>query len=108
MILPGEENDDPLQRLQCWKNDHFPQCNWDDRLWAYMCQASEELRVEWRDTLNDLVLYNLLGMGIFDWKGRNVRAPAAVPGMCLATAFATHLLPHILELEKKVLEESLG
>ena len=73
-----------------------------------MCQASEELRVEWRDTLNDLVLYNLLRMGIFDWKGRNVWAPAAVPGMRLATVFAICLLPQILELEKKVLEESLN
>ena len=71
-----------------------------------MCQASEELRVEWRDTLNNPVLYNLLRMGIFNWKGRNVRAPAAIPGMRLATAFITCLLPQILELEKKVLEES--
>ena len=73
-----------------------------------MCHASEELQVEWRDTLNDPVLYNLLRMGIFDWKGRNVRAPAVIPGMCLATAFTTRLLPRILELEKKVLEESLN
>ena len=73
----------------------------------YICQASKELQVEWRDTLNDPVLYNLLRMGIFDWKGRNVQAPAAVLGMRLATAFATRLLPRILELEKKVLEESL-
>ena len=72
-----------------------------------MCRASEELRVEWKDTLNNPVLYNLLRMGIFDWKGRNVQAPAAVPGMRLVTAFTTRLLPRILELEKKVLEESL-
>ena len=63
--------------------------------------------MEWRDTLNDPVLYNLLRMGIFDWKGRNVRAPAAILGMRLVMVFATHLLPRILELEKKVLEESL-
>ena len=72
-----------------------------------MCHASEELWVEWRDTFNDPVLYNLLTMGIFDWKGRNVQAPVAVPGMRLVTAFATRLLPCILELEKKVLEELL-
>ena len=63
--------------------------------------------MEWKDTLNDPVLYNLLRMGIFDWKGRNVRAPATILGMHLATALATHLLPHILESEKKVLEELL-
>ena len=45
-------------------------------------------------------------MGIFDWKGRNIWAPAAIPGMRLAMAFTTRLLPCILELEKKVLEES--
>ena len=72
-----------------------------------MCQASEELQVEWKDILNNPVLYNLLRMRIFDWKGRNIQALAAIPGMQLAMAFTTHLLPHIPELEKKVLEKSL-
>ena len=39
---------------------------------------------------------------IFDWKGRNVWAPVSVPAMHLAKAMTTCLLPHILELEKKV------
>ena len=76
-------------------------------MWAYMCQASEELLVEWKGALNDLVLYNLLRMGIFDWKGANVRPNASIPAMCFSMALATRLLPCILELEKKVLEELL-
>ena len=93
---------DPLQRLQRWKNDHFPQCFFEDHLWCYMCRASEELRVEWKDHLHDPVLYNLLRMGIFDWKGANVRPNASIPAMRFSTALATRLLPRILELEKKV------
>ena len=76
-------------------------------MWAYMCWALEELRVEWKGVLNDPVLYNLLRMGIFDWKGANVRPNASIPAMRFSTALATRLLPRILELEKKVLEESL-
>ena len=66
-----------------------------------MCQVSKELYVKWKDTLNDPVLYNLLRMGIFDWKGKNVRAPVLVLVMRLAMSMTAHLLPCILELEKK-------
>ena len=41
-------------------------------------------------------------MGIFDWKGVNVRPNASIPAMRFSTALATRLLPRILELEKKV------
>ena len=77
-------------------------------MWVYMCRASEELRVEWKGVLNDPVLYNLLRMGIFDWKGANVRPNASIPAMRFSTALATQLLPRILELEKKVSLKSLS
>ena len=73
-----------------------------------LAPSDEELRVEWKGHLNNPVLYNLLRMGIFNWKRANVHRAAAILAMCFSTVLVTRLLPCILELEKKVLEESLN
>ena len=52
-----------------WKQDAMPELHNDDALWAYLMQASEELRMMDRSRLNDQTLWHLLDMGIFDWEG---------------------------------------
>ena len=43
-------------------------------------------------------------MGIFDWKGHDVRLNQVTPAMWHSTAIATRLAPRILELESKVVD----
>ena len=47
-------------------------------------------------------------MGIFDWKGHDVRLYQVTPAMWHSTTIATRLIPRILELESKVVDTSSG
>ena len=47
-------------------------------------------------------------MGIFDWKGHDVRLHQVTPAMWHSTAIATRLIPRILELETKVVDTFSG
>ena len=47
-------------------------------------------------------------MGIFDWKGHDVRLHQVTPAMWHSTAIATWLVPRILELETKVVDTFSG
>ena len=47
-------------------------------------------------------------MGIFDWKGHDVRLHQVTPVMWHSTAIATRLVPRILELETKVVDTFSG
>ena len=47
-------------------------------------------------------------MGIFDWKGHDVRLHQVTPAMWHSTAIATRLVPRILELETKVVDTFSG
>ena len=47
-------------------------------------------------------------MGIFDWKGHDVRLNQVTPAMWHSTAIATRLVPRILELESKVVDTFSG
>ena len=47
-------------------------------------------------------------MGIFDWKGHDVRLHQVTPAMWHSTAIATQLVPRILELETKVVDTFSG
>ena len=47
-------------------------------------------------------------MGIFDWKGHDVRLHQVTPAMWHSTAIATRLVPRILELESKVVDTFSG
>ena len=47
-------------------------------------------------------------MGIFDWKGHNVRLNQVTPAMWHSTAITTRLILRILELESKVVDTSSG
>ena len=47
-------------------------------------------------------------MGIFDWKGYDVRLNQVTPAMWHSTAIATRLVLRILELESKVVDTSSG
>ena len=43
-------------------------------------------------------------MGIFNWKGHDVRLNQVTPAMWHSTGIATRLVPRILELESKVVD----
>ena len=47
-------------------------------------------------------------MGIFDWKGHDVRLNQVTLVMWHSTAITTRLVPRILELETKVVDTSSG
>ena len=47
-------------------------------------------------------------MGIFDWKGHDVRLNQVTPAMWHSMAIATRLVPRILELESKVVDTFSG
>ena len=47
-------------------------------------------------------------MGIFDWKGHDVRLHQVTLAMWHSTAIATRLVPRILELEAKVVDTFSG
>ena len=51
---------------------------------------------------------NFQQMGIFDWKGHDVRLHQVTPAMWHSTAIATRLVPRILELESKVVDTFSG
>ena len=47
-------------------------------------------------------------MGIFDWKGHDIRLHQVTLAMWHSTAIATRLVPRILELESKVVDTFSG
>ena len=47
-------------------------------------------------------------MGIFDWKGHDIRLNQVTLAMWHSTAIATRLVPRILELESKVVNTFSG
>ena len=47
-------------------------------------------------------------MGIFDWKGHDIRLNQVTPAIWDSTTIATRLVPRILELESKVVDTSSG
>ena len=73
----------------CWKQDAMPELHNDDALWAYLMQASEELRMMDQSRLNDQTLWHLLDMGIFDWEGTDKLMNQAQQAAQLGTAIST-------------------
>ena len=51
-----------------WWRDVFPRLYHNDCLWVNMIQGREWLRCVDQAHVNDLVLMDLLQIGIFDWK----------------------------------------
>ena len=54
-----------------WANDSLSECNNEDTLWGFAIQASEELDKTSQTQVDNLVLYHLFHMGLFDWSGKN-------------------------------------
>ena len=52
--------------------------------------------------VDDLVLYHLFHMGLFDWSGKNKLQEMAAHGMRFAAVVATRLFTCILGMEEKV------
>ena len=50
-----------------WERDVLPECNNNNTLWGYAIRNSGVPHQE-RESVNDLVLFNLLCMGIYDWR----------------------------------------
>jgi hypothetical protein len=94
--LPYEIRQEPS-----WRFDNLPDAHSDDRLWGYMIRAAEEFRLGQPE---DPVLYDLMRMGIFDWRGDNdnPRLNQATQAIRHSTALASRILPQILNVEKKV------
>ena len=54
----------------CWERDILPECHNDNTLWGYTICNLDVLHQE-GEVINDPVFFNLLHMGIYDWRGVN-------------------------------------
>jgi hypothetical protein len=97
-ILAGEETFD----VHRWKNDRMDELYNDDALWAYMIRASEEIRLQDRERINDPVLRRLLAMGVYDWTQQDRSLNSTLPALRYSAAMGSRLLNRILEEEDKV------
>ena len=86
----------------CWKNNKIDKLYNDDTLWAYIIWASEEFCLQDWDRVHNLVLCQLLSMGIFNWEGVDKTLNWMVLVMCYSTAVSTYLLNHLLKVNEKV------
>ena len=75
----------------------------DNALWVYMIWVLEEIQVADHEKVNNPVLHCLMAMGAWDWdKKDGGKLNQAIRAMWFSTAFASHLLPRILNSEAKV------
>ena len=67
-MCAGEADFDQRQ----WEHDVFLELYFNDTLWVFMIQSSEEIWVMDYKRVNDPVLYHLMAMGVYnwDWKDR--------------------------------------
>jgi hypothetical protein len=84
------------------RRDRFLDLYHDDRLWANMIRADQDLLALDRKVMTDDVLYDLLKMGVLDWEAPNDRLNQTTPAMRHATAMQMRMLGHHLNLESKV------
>ena len=85
-----------------WANDSLSECNHEDALWGFAIRASEELEKTLQTQVDDLVLYRLFHMGLFNWSGKNKLQEMASQGVRFAAVVATRLFARILRMEEKV------
>ena len=85
-----------------WWQEVFLCLHFDDRLWVNMIQGGEQLWRTNRSVVNNLVLIDLLRMGILDWLGPNVRKNVSTQAMCHSTALRLRFLERHLSSEAKV------
>src|SRR6267378_2343725 len=101
MLLKGADAEDVTTRV-LWANDDLSECHNEDALWGYTIHASGELEKTSREAVDDLVLYCLFCMGLFDWSGENRLQEVVSQGVQFATVVATRLFARILGMEEKV------
>ena len=103
-ILVGEENADQSMRDQRWYQDGMAKVHNHDALWAFMIRLSDQMREDdfKQGMMKDPVLWRLLKMGVWDWRGEDVLLNQTVPAVRHATALASRMLPRLFKLEKKV------
>ena len=85
----------------CWKRDVLPECHNDDTLWGYAICNLNVLHQE-RESVNNLMLFNLLHMGIYDWRGVNALQNQAVQAVRWLSAMIMRVLQCVFKLEKQV------
>ena len=101
-MLLGERLVEDASTRAYWANDNLPECPNEDTLWGFAIHASGELERSSRETVNDLVLYCLFHMGLFNWPGKNKLQEGVFLGVWFATVMTTRLFAHILGIEEKV------
>ena len=88
-----------------WHCNIFSELYNDDTLWAYSIWVSEEIQVADHTKVKDPVLHCLMVMGAWDWdKKEGAELHQAIRAMWFSTAFVSHLVPRILDLEAKVMK----
>ena len=80
----------------------FPECNKDNKLWAYNCWVSEEFHLTNTEHLRDPVLRTLMMMGMYDWDGTDTCLHQSTQAIHYTSAVASKLIPWIMDLETKV------
>ena len=83
-----------------WERDVLPECHNNNTLWGYAIRNSDVLHQE-RESVNDPVLFNLLRMGIYNWRGVNTLQNQAVQAVRWSSAMIMRVLQHV-KLEKQV------
>ena len=73
----------------------------DDTLWGYAIRNSDVLHRD-REAVNDPVLFNLLRMGIYDWRGVNALQNQATQAIRWSSATIMRVLQRVFRLEKQV------
>ena len=84
-----------------WERDVLPKCHNDNTLWGYVIRNSDVLHQE-RESVNDPVLFNLLRMGIYDWREVNALQNQAVQAVRWSSAMIMRVLQRVFKLEKQV------
>jgi len=85
-----------------WANDSLSECRNEDALWGFAIRASGELEKTSQEEVDDLVLYRLFRMGLFDWPGKSQLQEVVSQGVRFAAVVATRLFARILGMEEKV------
>ena len=84
-----------------WDRDVLPECHNDDTLWGYAICNLDVLHQE-RENIHDPVLFNLLRMGIYDWRGVNALQNQAIQAVHWSSATIMHVLQCVFWLEEQV------
>ena len=89
-----------------WRNDILTKAHYNNALWGFMIQISEQLHLQTPGEYGDDILFKLICMGVSNWGKKDHRTNASTQAMCHLTAMIDWVLQRIKQNKMTVSRRS--